>query len=152
MSHIAICELHIKDLACLQKAGELLGLEFRKDQKTYKWYGAYANDFHESNAAYHHGHRPEDYGKCDHALAVKGNPDAYEIGVVPRRDGQPGYSLLYDFWQDGYGLMEKVGPNANRLRQEYAAQVAIKRLNAEGRRVTRSVNKDNKIMLVATSV
>jgi hypothetical protein len=56
---------------------------------------------------------------------MPGNDQAYEIGIVTRRDGKPGYLLLWDFYQGGYGLVDRVGENAKRLQQLYALEVTL---------------------------
>src|SRR6266446_5904173 len=103
MSHVAEIDMEIKDLDALKAAAQDLGLEFCEGQQTYKWYGHSVGDFPMPA-----GFKEQDLGKCEHALRVKGNPGAYEIGIVPRRDGRPGYTLLWDFWAGGLGLQNKV--------------------------------------------
>jgi hypothetical protein len=49
MSHIATVEVQIKDLDCLAKAAERCGLEFKKDQKNFRWYGRWMNDYDEDD-------------------------------------------------------------------------------------------------------
>lgn len=119
MSHIAEIELQIKDLQALKEAAKALGLELREGQETYRWYGRSVGDY-----PLPAGFTKEDLGKCEHALSIPGSPYAYEIGVVARKDGKPGYTLLWDFWQGGYGLEEKVGRNAIDLQREYAFAVS----------------------------
>lgn len=92
----------------------MLGLEFMEGQKTYHWWGVSVGDYPLPK-----GFLAEDLGKCDHALRVVGHPGAYEVGICKRRDGKPGYALLYDFYQGGYGLEEKIGKGANKLKQAY---------------------------------
>ncbi len=45
MSHVATIEIQIKDLAALKQAAKDLGLEFRENQKTYRWYGYSVGDY-----------------------------------------------------------------------------------------------------------
>ncbi len=104
MSHICTVDLHITDLTALQKAAEVLGLKLNLNQKTYKWYGRSVGDY-----PLPEGFKAEDFGKCEHTLSIPGNGQAYEIGVVARRDGKPGYTLMWDFWNGGYGLEKIVG-------------------------------------------
>jgi hypothetical protein len=87
------------------------------------------------------------WGRCEHAIRVAGNDRAYEIGVVKRRDGKPGYVLMWDFWAGGYGLQDKVGKDCGRLAQEYAAQVAIKRAKLQGFNVQRKQLEDGRVQL-----
>jgi len=58
-------------------------------------------------------------------IRIPGNDRAYEIGIVTRRYGKPGYALLWDFYQGGYGLVGRVGAQAERLQQMYALEVTL---------------------------
>jgi hypothetical protein len=138
MSHVATVELEVKDLDALAKACEPLGLEFRLNQKTFRWYGRWVNDYSKADAAYKHGIKPEDYGKCLHAIAVKGNDKAYEVGIIQKPDGT--FGLVWDFYEGGYGLMELVGKDCGKLAQEYAAQVAMKQARKQGFQVKRTLD------------
>ncbi|MEW6545048.1 MAG: DUF1257 domain-containing protein [Nitrospirota bacterium] len=121
MSHVAIIDIEIKDLEALKMACRDLGLEFVADQRTYRWYGRSVGDYPPPE-----GFTVQDLGKCEHAIRVPGNAQAYEIGVAKRRDGRPGWTLLWDFWNGGYGLQEKVGEKAVRLTQAYSGHAAIR--------------------------
>ncbi len=144
MSHVATIDLEIKDLECLKKAAKVLGLEFRENQKTYKWFGTHVGDYPLPT-----GFSKEELGTCDHALSII-NPEsgsrAYEVGISQRRDGKPGYTLLWDFWAGGYGLKEKIGENGIELKKEYSAQVAEKHLRKQGFRPIRKV-EGNRILI-----
>lgn len=128
MSHIVKLDVKIKCIESLAKAAQELGCELVRDQKTHRSYG----------------NRP---GKCDHAIRVKDVAGAYEIDVVKNAEG--GYDLQADFFAGGRGLAERVGNGAAKLRQEYAAQVAIKQARKMGKRVTRSVQENGNIVLRA---
>jgi hypothetical protein len=143
MSHVATIDIEIKDLDCLAKAAQQLGLELVNGQKTYRWYGRSVGDYPLPT-----GFTAEDLGKCEHAIRIPGNTAAYEIGVVARRDGKPGYTLQWDFYCGGYGMEKIVGQNASKLRQEYAAQVATKHMQRQGYRVTRSIDAKGNLQLV----
>src|SRR5690242_4399839 len=112
MSHVALIDIEVHDLDALQAVAEMLGMELRRDQKTYHWFGKHVGDY-----PLPAGFTKEDLGKCDAALVVK--PDTkrtwtqnvalngkdvgpqfqpYEIGVAKAKDGRPGYVLLWDFW------------------------------------------------------
>lgn len=143
MSHVATIDIHIKDIGCLKKACERLGLVFRENQGTYKWFGRHVGDY-----PLPEGFSKEDLGKCEHAIGIKGNENAYEVGVVRRRDGKPGYQLTWDFWAGGHGLEKAVGENCNRLKQAYAVNVAKKKARAQGMSVREKVNADGSIQLV----
>lgn len=144
MSHIAEINLEIKDLECLRKAASVLGLEFKENQKTYKWFGQSVGDY-----PLPAGVKVEELGTCDHALSIK-NPEygskAYEVGISLRKDGKPGYTLLWDFWQGGYGLKKLIGENGVELKKEYSAQVAEKHLRKQGFRPIRKI-EGNKILI-----
>jgi hypothetical protein len=133
-----------KDLGCIAEAARTLGLEFVHGQKTYDWYGRKVG-----NDPLPEGFTVEDLGKCDHAIRIPGNERSYEIGVAERRDGQPGYTLLWDNWNGGYGLTDKVGQNGERLVQEYGVQVATKHVMMEGYIVSREVFADGHVILKA---
>ena len=134
MSHITKIGLQIKDLDALESACHRLGLKLKRDQKTFKWFGRFVGD--SPGIA---GVNPEDYGKCDHAISVEGNTNAYEIGLVRRADGK-GYDMHWDTFCEGYGLCKAVGYDArdtagNKLKDWYAAEVARKQMRQQGFRV-----------------
>lgn len=131
MSHVATVDLHVKDLDALAKAAEECGCELVREQKRYKWYGKSVGDYPLPT-----GFTAEDLGKCEHAIRVKnGNGNAYEVGVCKRRDGKPGYTLLWDFWNGGYGLQNAIGADGKALRANYAVETTVKTLRAKGCRV-----------------
>lgn len=140
MSHVTTQECDIQDLDALAKAASLFGCELVK-QPTYKWWGKWVNDYDKTDAAYKHGIKPEDYGKCEYALRVIGDPEAYEVGIVRRPDGNPGWVPVWDFYGDkGRRLQAAIGDKGITLRQEYAMQVGMKRMAREGWRVERRIN------------
>ena len=143
MSHVCEIQVEIKDLDALAAAAEKLGLELRRGQRTYRWWGKSVGDY-----PLPAGFTADELGKCEHALSVRNNPNAYEVGVVKRKDGKPGYVLLWDFYAGGQGLEDAVGKDASKLRQRYAAEVAIKNARRQGFRVTEQVGQDGKIKLV----
>ena len=123
MSHVAKIDLEITDKESLLAAAAACRLEVLS-QNTYKWYGYSVGDF-----PLPEGFSVEDLGKCDFVLSVKGNPHAYQIGVV-QRGGK--YVLLWDFFAGGYGLQEKIGTNGSLLKKEYVKNHAIKSLKQKG--------------------
>lgn len=122
MSHVTAVKVQIKDLAALKAACKAIGLEFREGQRTYKWYGRWMNDYSAQDAAFQQGIDPKTYGTCDHAIAVPGNKQAYEIGVVNRGDH---HAMVWDFWNGGLGLEAAVGHGAERLIEAYTTEVAV---------------------------
>jgi hypothetical protein len=147
MSHVAEISIEVKDLDSLKEACRRLGLEFVEGQKTYRWWG-----FSEGDYPLPAGFTAADLGLCDHAIRVpenhpqfQKNPSVdpgypercwtYEIGVVKRRDGKPGFCLLYDFFGGGFGLEDLVGKQCNKLRQTYATVTATRAAMRAGFRV-----------------
>ncbi len=82
-----------------------------------------------------------------HALSIPDDKNAYEIGVIARRDGKPGYTLLWDFWAGGYGLVKKVGANCDKLKQAYAFEVAAKKARSMGYQVKREAQANGDVRL-----
>lgn len=146
MSHVVTGSLIIKDLDALEAACKVLGLEFRKDQKTYRWFGKHVGDYPLPK-----GFRAEDMGKCDHAISLPGSQyrNAYEVGVVKNKEGE-GYRLILDFWRGGYGMVEAVGgQNCEKLAKVYSVQVAKKKLKAKGYKITKEEWEGNDYVLKA---
>lgn len=138
MSHVATIEIQVKDLDALEAAAKRLGLSLRRGQTRYKWYGESVGDY-----PLPEGFTAADLGTCEHALVVDGATDqTYEIGVTKRRDGKPGYTLLWDFFQGGYGLRERVGHDGKALIQEYARTVAVKQARMQGFSVRETKRQD----------
>jgi hypothetical protein len=151
MSHITKINLLIKDLDALASACDKLGLELVRDQKTFKAYRT---------------------GRCEHAIRVKGNERAYEIGIAKSADGK-GFELKWDAdIGDGGGLYEKVGyetkygwvvevgangvnkgklvrGSADKLKDWYAAEVARKQMRKQGFMV-RTVQRDRKVQVLCS--
>jgi len=121
VSHTVEMDFEPHDLECLKLAAEACGLEVLH-KGTYRWYGRYMGDY-----PLPEGFTAKDMGRCDFALAVKGKPNAYEVGVVKAR-GRKGYALLFDFYCGGYGLEGAIGRRGGKLIQEYQAAVGRKGL------------------------
>lgn len=127
MSHVTDVRMRVKDLDALDEACDALGLELRRGQTRYAWWGTFVGD----SSAYGQ-HDPATFGKCEHAIGRKGmrartGPDGeYEIGVVPALDGD-GYDLLYDAYGPGRRLTEIVGEGVNTLRREYACAAVTRK-------------------------
>jgi hypothetical protein len=129
MSHTADLRVEILDLEALKAACEPLGLEFRENQKTHKSY--YRSEI------------------CEHAIAVKNKPEAFEVGVVKSPIGR-GWTLRADPWNGGNGLMDAIGgPAANKIRQEYSLQVAAKKI-PRGFRMQRVLQANGHVQLRCT--
>lgn len=143
MSHVVKCDLEIRDLKALASAAKLLGMELRENQKTYRYWGHWVGDF-----PLPEGFTSKDLGKCDHAISVVGKPNAYEVGVCNRRDGKQGFTLLWDFYAGGKGLVEKIGKDGNKLKQSYAEAVATRACKMKGFKVQRKI-ENGKVVLTA---
>lgn len=133
MSHVLQIEgIPITDLDALAVAAEEIGCELVRDQKNYHWYGVSVGD-----TALPAGFSAKELGHCEHAIRVKGaDRRTYEVGVVRNKTG-PGYVLLCDEWQNGYGLIEKIGQGAKTLRQHYNAELAARDRRRHGYKVTK---------------
>lgn len=136
MSHISRIQLEITSLEDLKKACKALGLTFKPDQKTYKWYGRWVGD-----SPLPEGIELTDLGRCDHAIIVPGC--SYEIGVVKRGEK---YLLLWDSWHRG-GLEQKIGKDAGLLKQAYTVERIRSDAKLKRYRV-QEIRKDTSIRLV----
>lgn len=129
----------------LKKAAADIGCELVEGQKTYRWWGHSVGDY-----PLPEGFTAADLGKCEHAIKVKGAPQAYEIGVIKaRKPGAKGYTLLWDFYAGGYGLQKAVGEGAGLLRQAYSARVAEKQLRKKGYQVSKTTDVHGRVVLRA---
>ena len=138
MSHVANVEVEINDLAALKSACAKLGIEFMEGQRTYAWFDRYLADSNEGRQTVRDGFRPEDFGKCEHAIKVPGS--RYEIGVVKNPRGN-GYRLIYDeYGQQGKVITDRLGgTQLTKLKSEYGAVRATRHLQRQGYRVARRV-------------
>lgn len=143
MSHIATVDLEIRDLDALAEAAQRCGVELVRGQTRYRWYGTSVGD-----TPLPEGFATADLGHCQHVLRVPGNAKAYEVGVVSRRDGRPGYVLHWDFYAGGYGLQDHIGVNCGKLKQAYGLAVARRQLTRQGFTVQEQPQPDGSISLV----
>lgn len=136
MSHVTKMKLEVNDLDSLAAACERIGCELVRNQTTWKWYGRWVNDYGAEDAAYKNGISVEDYGKCLHAIRVKGNPRAYEIGVVASPSGK-GFALVFDFYGSaGRAIQDRVGKDGKNLERWYAAERGVKALRKQRLKAT----------------
>lgn len=153
MSHVTTVDVEVRDLDALALAAESIGLELVRGLKNYHWYGRFMGDYNDPRLA-QMGVTAKDLGKCDHVLRVKDGRigETYEIGVKQVGDS---YRLLYDFFDGGNGLMEKVshsgrnGEDLGKLVQAYTTEVAVKELKRKGFRVQRKT-EGNSVRLIAS--
>jgi len=147
MSHVVAVDFAVDSLDHLAVAAEACGCELIRNQKTWKWYGKWMNDYDSDDAAYKKiGIKPEDYGKCEHAIRVKGDKDAYEVGVVKNPTG-PGYRLVWDFFGgSGAALQEKIGKAGSELTAQYTFGRISHEAKKRGKLATMT-RKENKIVI-----
>lgn len=140
MSHVAKIEVEIKDLDALRAACAKLGLSFQEGKTSYAWFGRSVGDY-----PLPEGFTVADLGTCEHAIGVPGA--SYEIGVTRRRDGRPGFALLWDSWHAG-GLERALGAGAGKLVQRYGIEAARRAALRAGYSVAgEQVNADGSITL-----
>lgn len=139
MSHIAKIEIEVRDLDALDAACRRVGCTFVREQTTYAWYGRSVDDY-----PLPVGFGVEDLGHCEHAVRVPGA--RYEIGVTARRDGRPGYALLWDSYERG-GLEQVLGAGAGRLVQAYGVEAATRAARRQGYAVTETAQADGSVVL-----
>ncbi len=133
MSHLSSVECFVTNLEDLEAVLDPLGCELRRGQTTFKWFGRWAGGGDALLRQFG--------GKCEHAVHVKkGGRDCYEIGLITRRDGEPGWELIYDNWQGGYGLEAAVGKDLVKLKNGLLAHVTRQQLSSEGYSVTEEID------------
>jgi hypothetical protein len=138
MSHIATIKTELRDLDALKSACIELGAQFVEGQTQYKWFGAHMGDYPVPE-----GIRQDQLGKCTHVIRVPGVE--YEVGVVQKSTGH--WTLAYDFWGPGQGLLKKFGPDCQRLVQLYGIHKAIREATRHGHQVHRRQQQDGSIKL-----
>jgi hypothetical protein len=155
MSHVAVMKTEVKSLSALKAACKKLGLEFRENQHTYRWYNTWVNDYGAEDAAYKNGVKPEDYGKnSTHAIGIPGNDHSYEIGVVQEKDeqGNPieSYKLVWDFWSGGKGLDKFIGnEKGNKLITAYTQELFRETYEQQGYEITETTDQNGYLVLEA---
>jgi len=126
MSDVVDCQIVVKDLDCVRLACDELGLEFKENQKTHKWFGRWVNDYDNEDAAYRAGIDPSQYGTCEHAIAVKNDSAAYEAGLLQNPNGE-GFVMIFDFYGEcGQRLQNKIGKNGAKLKTRYGVNLQKK--------------------------
>ena len=123
MSHVSDLQCRIRDLDAAETvlAERFPHLELRRGQRQHAWWGSFVGD-----STPPAGRDPKDYGTCEHALAIPGDREAYEAGLVAALDGD-GYDILCDTWGPG----RKTAARLDKLRQEYAVAVTLKAARAK---------------------
>ena len=145
MSHISTGKVLITDLSSLAKVCQTLGLELRRDQKTYRTYAGRTSS-------------------CEHAIVHGTAKDAYQIGLLPARfdkksqsvvacrpdEKKDGWMLGYDAWAGGKGMMDVVGKNCDVLMQSYGVAAARAKASQLGWGVQEVKQQDGSVRLVLT--
>ena len=142
MSHVVSIETKLTDLGAVKAACARMGWQFCEGQETFKWYGTWVGDYNAEDAAFKLGIKPEDYGKCDHAIRVPGA--SYEIGLLVR-DGN--IVPVWDFY--GSGGLQKVLPDngMNGFLQAYAVERAKMEARRKGHSVSERKLEDGRVQL-----
>jgi hypothetical protein len=136
MSHITSIKVVINDLNALATAAEECGCELVVDQTTFRWYGSGVD----------YRIKAEDRANCLHAIRVKNNSTAYEIGVMKNPNGQ-GFTLAYDSFCGGYGLEEIVGNDAVKIKQLYSFHAVKNSMKGKGFYVRKTWNENDSIQV-----
>lgn len=132
MSHVVATKIVVHDLDALDAACKELGLTLVRGQKTWSWWGTWANDYSSTDAAYRRGIDTSQYGKGDHAIKVPGT--TWEIGVIKNTGKEGGYRLAFDFYgSSGQVITQAVGGNdANKLMQLYGKHKVLLEAKKKG--------------------
>jgi len=147
MSHVTKTgfTIYATDLDAVEEACRVTGtVEFMRGQTSYRWYGSFLNDS-ESGRRYAQEVSPEKWGRCDHAIRVKGNSEAYEIGLVRNAEGN--FDLVFDSWGPGRAIIEACGEDLYRLRQNITATICEREMARESYRSVRSVDAEGRMII-----
>jgi hypothetical protein len=143
-------DVFITDLEALGKVCDGLGLDLIKGKTQYAWWGTSVGD-----TPLPAGRTKAQLGTCEHAIQIKGMPGRmgsggpWEIGVVKRPDGKPGFTLEYDnYGMHGQMLERKAGVQMNILKKELATEVARRQMVRDGYRVRLTENAQGQRQLV----
>lgn len=159
MSHVALVELEVTSLDDLEQAARRIGLELVRGQQTYRAYWTAEsiqqliaeNGEERLRSFVPEGFSASEYGKCEHAIRIADpsrQETSYEIGVARRRDGKPGWALLWDDMGSRHGLGELAGPGLGRLKQSYALVAARRTALQQGFSVSERQQADGSVQLV----
>ena len=151
MSHVATVDVEIQNLEWLAQACQKIGLEWLPGQTTYRWFGESLGDF-----PLPAGFSEEDLGHCEHAIglpehSIRRWSESYQIGVVKRRDGRPGWSLLWDFYDGGKGLQNVVGEGCCQLIKAYTSIAVRETALRQGLRVSEQQLADGSIRMTLST-
>ena len=143
MSHVETCKTQFTNLPALEAACKRAGVEFIRNKREYAWWGHSVGDY-----PIPAGFTAADLGKCDHVIRVPGV--GYEIGVVKNKNGK-GYTLLYDFYGQGQGLLKKFGQGLTKLADAYSVEVLKAKAMAQGYLTNEVTAENGEITLTVTT-
>ena len=150
MSHVVSIKTELRDIDAVKAACADLGLTFKQNQKTIRWFGSWANDYARDDAAYKLGIKVEQYGTCDHAIEVPGSN--YDIGLL-RNPDTGGYRLYFDFWgQNGHTIQAALGQHGETLLQYYAKHKTIAEMRKLGHMVSCTKAANGTLKLQVTGI
>ncbi len=140
MSHVADCNIEVRDLNAFEQAVKALGGELIRGQQTFRWYGRFLNDWQSDRAAVNR-RDPATFGKCEHAVKFPGIN--YEVGLQRNADGS--FTPVYDNYggygsHDGQKLERIIGVGGAKLKDEYGCAVTMRMMARKGFRVARQVD------------
>jgi hypothetical protein len=147
MSHVTKTDFTIlrSEIDAVEQGCLDLGtVEFHRGQKTHRWYGSFVGDS-ESGRRYAQEVDPSKWGRCEHAISVKGNRGAYEIGLVENKDGN--YDLVFDSWGSGRAIIEACGEDLSRLRQSITAAICEREMARENFLASRSIDQHGNLVI-----
>ena len=150
MSHVVDGQCNVETLEEAREGiREFPNCELVEGQRTFKWFDRWVNDYHDPElAAAVRGFDPKEFGKCEHAIRLTDDSHAYEIGLVKRPDGQPGYSLLYDSYSErGRALEKRFGKGLSILKERLLQNTGIKELKKQGFKFTTSRRADGALVI-----
>jgi hypothetical protein len=152
VSHVvAHPEICFTDVEALSAACEDCGLEFRPGQTTWKWWGSWQKDYHAEDAAYKRGVDPATFGKSVHAISVKGDKSAYEIGLVASPTGDGSWMPVYDFYGSyGKRIQDKAGKKLEKLNGKYAEHAIRNQAKRQGQAVRKVVTPQGHTQMIVT--
>ncbi len=131
MSHIVKIATEIRDVEAIKLACAELGLVFKENQKTYKWWGESVGDY-----PLPEGITKDELGTCEHAIGVNGTP--WEIGLM-RNKQTNGLRIVFDFYgHQGAPLMAAIGKGGEKLLQMYGVHKATIEAKKRGLLVSRA--------------
>jgi len=147
MSHIADCDIEIRDFKAVEAAAKALGGEYLPNETKIRYYGRFLDDWKDNRAA-RNRFDPSRFGQTD-AGVIRFKDSGYDVGFLKNDDGS--YTPYYDTWgSEGAKISQKLGGmQLPKLKDEYAAAVAIRAAARKGFRVVRSTGPKGEIILKA---